>query len=146
MKDEDILAEFPTDVDDEYINNEGISGTPSDNASISSALALFKCSRILANVLDSVYPVVLSQEQSFRRLRELEDELDSWKSDLPAHLRLEFANGVPAVTVVNSRSPLLVCASKSLTNKVNVLTRVSLLDSCIPLYSCSHSQASCPLR
>lgn len=110
LKDEDILAEFPTDVDDEHIGEEGFTATPSDSANISSAIALFKCSRILANVLDSVYPVVLSQEQTFRRLKELEDELDSWKTDLPSHLRLEFANGVPAVTVVNSRSPLLILA------------------------------------
>jgi hypothetical protein len=45
---------------------------------------------------------------SYSKLRDLEDDLDSWKHGLAPHLRLEFVNGVPATNIVHSRSPLLV--------------------------------------
>lgn len=110
LKDEDISADYPSDIDDEYITENGfLSAMPGDSTRISSSIALFRCSRVLANVLDSVYPTTLAHEQSFRRLKELEDELDTWKAELAPHLRLEFVNGVPATNVVHSRSPLLVC-------------------------------------
>lgn len=110
LKDEDISTEYPSDIDDEYITQDGFLSTlPGDFTKISSAIALFRCSRVLANVLDSVYPAALAHDQSFRRLKELEDELDTWKAELAPHLRLEFMNGVPATNVVHSRSPLLVC-------------------------------------
>jgi len=109
LKDEDISTEYPSDIDDEYITQDGfLSALPGDFTKISSAIALFRCSRVLANVLDSVYPTTLAHDQSFRRLKELEDELDTWKAELAPHLRLEFVNGVPATNVVHSRSPLLV--------------------------------------
>lgn len=109
LKDEDISTEYPSDIDDEYITQDGFLPTlPGDFTRISSAIALYRCSRVLANVLDSIYPTTLAHEQSLRRLKELEDELDTWKAELAPHLRLEFVNGVPATNVVHSRSPLLV--------------------------------------
>jgi len=109
LKDEDISTEYPSDIDDEYITQDGfLSVLPGDFTKISCAIALFRCSRVLANVLDSVYPTTLAS-QSLWRLKELEGELDTWKAELAPHLRLEFVNGVPATNVVHSRSPLLVC-------------------------------------
>ncbi|KAF8443457.1 fungal-specific transcription factor domain-containing protein [Terfezia claveryi] len=111
LKDEDISTEYPSDIDDEYITQDGfLSALPGDFTKISSSIALFRCSRVLAKVLDSVYPTTLAHDQSFRRLKELEDELDTWKAELAPHLRLDFVNGVPATNVVHSRSPLLVLA------------------------------------
>ncbi|RPB22703.1 hypothetical protein L211DRAFT_788167 [Terfezia boudieri ATCC MYA-4762] len=111
LKDEDISTEYPSDIDDEYITQDGfLSALPGDFTKISSSIALFRCSRVLAKVLDSVYPTTLAHDQSFRRLKELEHELDTWKAELAPHLRLDFVNGVPATNVVHSRSPLLVLA------------------------------------
>ncbi|KAF8467321.1 fungal-specific transcription factor domain-containing protein [Kalaharituber pfeilii] len=111
LKEEDISVEYPSDIDDEYITHDCyLSVLPGDFTKISSAIALFRGARVLANVLDSVYPTAMAHEQTFRRLRELEDELDTWKAELAPHLRLEFVNGVPATKVVHSRSPLLVLA------------------------------------
>ncbi|KAG0131617.1 putative transcriptional activator protein [Tuber indicum] len=111
FKDEDIDTEYPSDIDDEYVSEKGFSPTlPGDSTKISSALALFRSSRVLSKVLDAVYPTSSSHEVSYTKLRELEDELGAWKSGLAPHLRLEFVNGTPATNVVDSRSPLLVLA------------------------------------
>lgn len=111
LKDEDVDTEYPSDIDDEYVSKEGFSHTlPGDSTKISSALALFKSSRILSKVLGAVYPISSSHELSYSKLKELESDLDSWRNGLAPHLRLEFANGAPAIKVVDSRSPLLVCS------------------------------------
>ncbi|KAH0611070.1 uncharacterized protein H6S33_011497 [Morchella sextelata] len=105
----DVDTEYPSDIDDEYVSEKGFLPTlPGDSTKISSALALFRSSRILARVLDAVYPTGGLKELTYTKLKELEDELDAWKSGLAPHLRLEFVNGTPATNVVHSRSPLLV--------------------------------------
>jgi len=109
FKDEDIDTEYPSDIDDEYVSEEGFLPTlPGDSTQISSALALFRSSKVLSRVLDAVYPTSGSHEVSYTKLKELEDELGAWKAGLAPHLRLEFVNGTPATNVVHSRSPLLV--------------------------------------
>lgn len=101
-----IEAEYPADVDDEYVSDKGFLPTiPGDSTKISSALALFRIGAILGKVLENVYCM---GEKSVRVLREVEDELEAWKNNLAPHLRLEFVNGSPATNIVHSRSPLLV--------------------------------------
>lgn len=114
----DVDTEYPSDIDDEYVSEKGFLPTlPGDSTKISSALALFRSSRILARVLDAVYPTGGVKELTYTKLKELEDELDAWKSGLAPHLRLEFVNGTPATNVVHSRSPLLVCRQLALRTK-----------------------------
>lgn len=109
LNDEDVATEYPSDIDDEYITAKGFQSVlPGDFTKISSALALFRCSRVLGNVLDSIYHTTLTGEQTYRKLKELEEELDTWHSNLAPHLRLQFVNGAPSTNVVHSRSPLLV--------------------------------------
>ncbi|KAL7276243.1 DNA-binding transcription factor cat8 [Rhizina undulata] len=111
FKEADVDAEYPSDIDDEYISEKGFLPTlPGDSTKISSALALFRSSRILAKVLENVYSSALSHDQSYNKLKELEEEVDAWKNGLAPHLRLEFVNGSPATNVVHSRSPLLILA------------------------------------
>ncbi|CUS14123.1 unnamed protein product [Tuber aestivum] len=111
LRDGDIDTEYPSDIDDEYVSEKGFLPTqPGDSTKISSALALFRSSRILCKVLDAVYPTSSAHEVSYTKLKELEDELGTWKMGLAPHLRLEFTNGTPATNVVDSRSPLLVLA------------------------------------
>lgn len=112
LKEEEINAELPSDIDDEYVSEEGFLPTlPGDSTKISSALALFRAARVLAQVLDVEYSTSTSHEVSYSKLRELEEELDGWKASLAPHLRMEFVNGMPATNVVHSRSPLLVTIS-----------------------------------
>ncbi|OPB37079.1 Zn2Cys6 transcriptional regulator [Trichoderma guizhouense] len=108
LKEEDVQAEYPSDTDDEYVTEKGFQPTlPGEYTRISSALALFRATRILARVLDKVYPAAASYDLSLQQISAFEAELDGWYDDLPAHLRLNFAHGKPSTDVTGSRSPLL---------------------------------------
>lgn len=109
LNDNQVEVEYPTDIDDEFVSESGYEPTmPGDHTKISSALALFRGSRILKKVLAVIY-ASSGEKQSYKKLQELEEELDDWKINLAPHLRLEFVNGMPGTNIVNSRSPLLVC-------------------------------------
>lgn len=109
LREADISAEYPKDVDDENVTQEGLSpALPGELTKISSALALFKASRILAKVLEDLYPASTTYQLSLKKLRALSDELDQWENNLPTHLRLRFSNDKPSTGVISCRSPLLV--------------------------------------
>ncbi|KAL8754865.1 MAG: hypothetical protein Q9184_004984 [Pyrenodesmia sp. 2 TL-2023] len=111
LKEDDIHTEFPVDIDDENVSERGFQPTlPGESTRLSSALALFRGSRILAKVLDEMYPTSLSYDLSLQRIEALNDELDVWLSSLPAHLRLQFVQDKPSTNVVGSRSPFLSLA------------------------------------
>ncbi len=106
----DIHAEYPADVDDENISEQGFQPTlPGESTRISSALALFRLARIMSKVLDENYPAASSHSLSIQKIGVLSDELDVWLGCLPSHLRLHFVQDKPSTNVVGSRSPLLVC-------------------------------------
>ncbi|KAL8707422.1 MAG: hypothetical protein Q9220_007541 [cf. Caloplaca sp. 1 TL-2023] len=108
LNETDVHTEYPTDVDDENISERGFQPTlPGESTRVSSALALFRGSRILAKVLDELYPASLSYNVSLRKLGELSDELDTWSNALPAHLRLDFVQDKPSTKITGSRSPFL---------------------------------------
>jgi hypothetical protein len=109
LKDEDVHCEYPVDADDEYVTEKGFLPTlPGEYTKLSSALALFKASRILAKVLTENYPASSTYDISLRKIMVLSDELDDWLKTLPSHLRLQFIQDKPSTNVVSSRSPLLV--------------------------------------
>ncbi|UKZ62167.1 uncharacterized protein TrAtP1_003425 [Trichoderma atroviride] len=108
LKEEDVQAEYPSDTDDEYVTEKGFQPTlPGEYTRISSALALFRATRILARVLDRNYPAATNYDLSLQQMGAFEAELDAWYDELPAHLRLNFAQGKPSTDVTSSRSPLL---------------------------------------
>jgi len=108
LKDEDVHAELPSDTDDEYVTEKGFQPSlPGEHTRISSALALFRGSRILGKVLDKIYPSATSHELSLKQMAALEAELDEWSSNLPQHLTLTFKQDKPSTDVTGSRSPLL---------------------------------------
>jgi hypothetical protein len=108
LKDADVCCEYPTDADDEYVTERGFQPTlPGESTKLSSALALFRAARILSKVLEEIFPAKASYELSLKKLSELSDEIDTWSSSLPPHLRLQFAQDKPSTGTVNSRSPLL---------------------------------------
>ena len=110
LKDDDVHCEYPVDADDEYITEKGFLPTlPGESTKFSSALALFRVSRILSKVLTELYPASASYEISFRTIESLSDELDDWERNLAPHLKLTFAQDKPSTNVTSSRSPILVC-------------------------------------
>jgi hypothetical protein len=109
LKEEDIHAEYPSDTDDEYVTEKGFQPTlPGEYTKISSALALFRASRILAKVLEQNYPAAASHDLSLQSLTLLENELNDWSEKLPQHLKLTFVQDKPSTDITGSRSALLV--------------------------------------
>ena len=105
----EIHTEYPADVDDENISDKGFQPIlPGEFTRLSSALALFRVSRIMSKVLSVVYPVASSHDVSLQKLDGLDNELDEWLKSLPTHLRLRFAQDKPSTNVCGSRSPILV--------------------------------------
>lgn len=109
LKEEDIHTEYPSDTDDEYVTEKGFQPTlPGECTKISSALALFRVSRLLSKVLDQNYPSAAAHDLSMQSLASLETELNSWSDNLPAHLKLTFVLDKPSTDITGSRSALLV--------------------------------------
>lgn len=108
LKDEDVHAEFPADIDDEYVTEKGFQPSlPGEHTRLSSALALFRGSRILGKVLEKIYPSATSHDLSLQQMSALGAELDQWHDQLPHHLRLNFKQDKPSTDITGSRSPLL---------------------------------------
>ncbi|OAA57695.1 C6 transcription factor FacB [Cordyceps fumosorosea ARSEF 2679] len=111
LREDDLQVEYPSDTDDEYVTEKGFQPTlPGEHTRLSSALALFRATRILAKVLEKNYPSATTYDLSLQQMNALESELDGWYDALPAHLRLRFAQDKPSTDVTGSRSPLLALA------------------------------------
>lgn len=114
MNETDIHAEYPADIDDQNISQNGFQSTlPGESTRISSALALFRVSRIMSKVLDEVYPAASSHELSLGKISTLNDELGIWLQSLGSHHRLQFVQDKPSTNVIGSRSPFLVIVFSS---------------------------------
>ncbi|TQN70398.1 Transcriptional activator protein acu-15 [Colletotrichum shisoi] len=111
LKEDEIHTEYPSDTDDEYVTEKGFQPTlPGEYTRLSSALALFRCCRILAKVMEKNYPAATSHELSLQQMSAMEAELDEWCESLPTHLKLTFKQDKPSTDVTGSRSPLLALA------------------------------------
>jgi hypothetical protein len=109
LRESDISTEYPEDIDDENITDQGFSpALPGELTKISSALALFKICRILSRALDQLLPSSASYRFSVNNLHSISDELDHWVQSIPQHLRMKFLNDKPSTGVISDRSPLLV--------------------------------------
>ncbi|KAJ5771373.1 uncharacterized protein N7511_003424 [Penicillium nucicola] len=108
LREDDIQAEYPVDVDDENVTETGFLPTlPGESTRISSAIALFGASRILNKALENVFSSKSEYNVSVSKMRSVVGQLDDWLQNLPAHLRLEFSQDKPSTNVTSSRSPLL---------------------------------------
>ena len=109
LNESDIYAEYPADVDDENVLEQGFQFTlPGESTRLSSALALFRLARIMSKVLDTNYPAASVHDLSLQKIAMLNDELDAWLGKLAPHLRLQFVQDKPSTNIVGSRSPLMV--------------------------------------
>jgi len=110
----DVECEYPVDADDEFVTEEGFMPVvPGASTKLSSALALFRCSRVLAKVLEGNYPASASHELSLGAIAALDAELEAWHETLAPHLRMEFVQDKPSTNIISSRSPLLVRYARS---------------------------------
>ncbi|KAF1962214.1 transcriptional activator protein-like protein acu-15 [Byssothecium circinans] len=111
VRDEDVHCEYPVDADDEYVTEKGFLPTlPGESTKLSSALALFRVSRILSKVLAELYPASSTHDISFRTVAALADDLEEWSNNLAPHLKLTFQQDKPSTNVTSSRSPVLSLA------------------------------------
>ena len=110
LNENDVHAEYPDDVDDEDVFEEGFQrpNGPGPCTKLSSALALFGAARILARVLAEVYPSAASHALSLKKLGALNDELGIWLQSLAPPHRLQFIQDKPSTNLVEGSSPLLV--------------------------------------
>lgn len=109
LKDTESHCEFPNDIDEEYVTEKGFQPClPGEATKLSNALALFRAARTLSKVLEQNYPSMASYDLSLQSLGALEAELDEWRDNLPAHLKLTFAQDKPSTDITGSRSALLV--------------------------------------
>lgn len=109
LKDGDIQTEDPADMDDVGDDQGCQSPTREGSTRLSATLALIQASRILSSVLEKLYPPGASSYTiSQRDQRALEQRLRDWLDALPSPLKLRFAPGQSAPTVVESSSPILV--------------------------------------
>ena len=114
-------CEYPVDADDEYVTEKGFLPTlPGEYTKLSSALALFRMTRILSKVLTELYPASTSHDISFRTIASLADDLEAWSKNLAPHLKLTFAQDKPSTNVTSSRAPVLVCTHIS-----HIIRRIS---------------------
>lgn len=111
IREEDVHCEYPVDADDEYVTEKGFLPTlPGESTKLSSALALFRMSRILSRALAELYPTSSTHDISLRTVASLTDELEEWQSNLAPHLKLTFAQDKPSTNVTSSRAPILSLA------------------------------------
>jgi hypothetical protein len=121
-----VHCEYPVDADDEYVTEKGFLPTlPGEYTKLSSALALFRMTRILSKVLTELYPASASYDISFRTIALLADELEEWSTNLAPHLKLTFAQDKPSTNVTSSRAPILVCAPTTVNSSTWLTTIVS---------------------
>jgi len=96
LSDEDIDQDPPVEVDDEYITETGILPMPQGTTTLATAFnAHLQLVQLLTKIVRNVYPIRAKDSQSrkdksytvpFSVIREIEGDLEQWKSNLPAGL------------------------------------------------------------
>ncbi|KAI7103897.1 hypothetical protein KC365_g1409 [Hortaea werneckii] len=94
LSDDEIDQDFPTEIDDEYITMDGMSPMPEGQISLMTAFnAHTRLVQLLSKIVRKVYPIKVqtgtpdkSYSVPFSVIRDLEGDLEQWKSSLPAIL------------------------------------------------------------
>jgi hypothetical protein len=97
LEDEDIDQDWPAEVDDDYITENGILPMPEGSISVMIAFnAHTRIVQVLSKICKYVYPIkgtqsgdskTVSYTVSYSKIRELERDLAQWLDELPAALR-----------------------------------------------------------
>lgn len=96
LSEEDIDQDLPVEVDDEYITENGILPMPEGTTAVITAFnAHLKLVQLLTKIVRNVYPIRAKDAQSttdksytvpFSVIRDIENDLENWKANLPAGL------------------------------------------------------------
>lgn len=96
LSEEDIDQDLPLEVDDEYITEEGILPMPEGITPLTTVFnAHTRLVELLIKIVRNVYPIRAKNVQSnmdhsytvpFSVIRDIENDLETWKSNLPAGL------------------------------------------------------------
>ncbi|ANB15106.1 DNA-binding transcription factor CAT8 [Sugiyamaella lignohabitans] len=118
--DSQIQCSMPKYIDEDVVTDSLVTPPPSSPESVDGAttkdslpascqVSVIQFSRLLAEILDTVYSTNTTVQRS-RTVLMLEDKLESWHRELPPSLKFEFVNGLPTATLcpVHQKSPLLL--------------------------------------
>lgn len=96
LSDEDIDQEYPLEIDDEYITRDGILPMPEGVVSLMTAFnAHTRLVNILQKIVRKIYPINVQNPRGpgdksysvpFSTIREIESEMEEWKTNLPGIL------------------------------------------------------------
>jgi hypothetical protein len=101
-----ILSHKSNPRDDDYVTEMGFLPTPPGNFSImSSALAIFRLSKVLSRLLGQVYA---PQRVSLSTIQSIENELNDWRNSLPGYLRVDLHNCIPSSSNFHSHASMLL--------------------------------------
>jgi hypothetical protein len=97
LEDEDIDQDWPVEVDDDYITENGILPMPEGSISVMAAFnAHTRIVQVLSKICKYVYPIKgthssdknsVTYTVSYSKIRELEQDLAQWLDELPNSLR-----------------------------------------------------------
>jgi hypothetical protein len=109
FRDSAMEADIPSDAVWEFRKEEPTRlQTSTENSITCCQVAVVKLSKILGQVLDSIY-LCTKKTHSFKEIVMFEEDLESWHRELAPALKFEFTNNQPAPTLMplHQKSPLL---------------------------------------
>lgn len=110
FNDEDIECALPSNIDDELLlhGEKKLEEKADAMTQMSCPLSVIHFSKCLANILQTIYSSV-KKTHPYKTVVTLEDQLESWRRELPTDLKFDFANGAPTAVLapVHQKSPLL---------------------------------------
>lgn len=109
LGDSDIECALPLNIDDELLRGEAAPENEGAMTQMSCPLSVIHFSKCLANILETIYSSSI-ETHPYKTVVMLEDQLESWRRELPSDLKFNFANGAPTAVLapVHQKSPLLL--------------------------------------
>lgn len=118
LNDRDIECAVPSNINDEIMRNPEAAAPADDDhkaegtantTQMTCPLSVIHFAKVFGNILDTIYSCC-KKSHPYKTIVMLEDMLEQWRRDLPPELKFEFANGMPAATLVplHQKSPLLL--------------------------------------
>lgn len=146
LSEEDIDQEYPLEIDDEYITEEGILPMPEGTTPLTTVFnAHSRLVELLIKIVRNVYPIRAKNVQSntdrsytvpFSVIRDIENDLETWKSNLPAGLD-PCNNSNPKLTRYVYNSDSLVFNTDHFTGRNNsFVSHTLMLKQCFTDHFC----------
>ena len=93
LRDQDIDVDYPNDLDDDFLDSEELGLRPlGEVTEMSAALAIWRIARILSLILEEL--CTSNRQRFYSNALDLDEKLDSWRQNLPRHLRFEITSEI----------------------------------------------------